>query len=48
MRQKNILKILTDSDKLFFNSANDKVRTDVDILYDILDEYKRLKKINIS
>ena len=48
MRQKNILKIPTDSAKLFFNSANDDVKTGIDIMYDILDEYKRLKKINHS
>ena len=48
MRQKNILKILTDSGKLFFNSANDEVKTEVDTLCNILDEYKRLRKINYS
>ena len=48
MQQKNILKIPTDSDKLFSNSANNEVKTGVDIMYDILAEYKRLKKINHS
>lgn len=46
MQQKSILKILTDSHKLFFNSANDTVKTEVDILCDILNEYRRLRKIN--
>ncbi len=46
MRQKSILKILTDSKKLFSNSTNNDIGTDIDIICDILDEYKRLKKIN--
>ncbi len=45
MRQ-NILEILTDSSKLFLNSASNEVKTVVDTMYDILDEYTRLKKIN--
>ncbi len=43
---KNTLEILTDSNKLFSNSTSNVTKIKVDMLYDILDEYKRLKKIN--
>lgn len=45
---KKRLKILIDSNKLFSNSTTNDTKIDDDILYDILDEYKRLKKINNS
>ncbi len=47
MRQKNILKILTDSTKPFFDSASNDTKTGVDILCNVLEEYKRLKKSTV-
>jgi len=48
MRQKSILKIITNSKKFTFNYDNYKIETYFDILCDVIDEYSRLRKIKIS